>query len=348
MIGNTVMDTVEPTTAVAGEPSPATAPENFLISLRAFETKEKSDQFAHVLRACVHEISRYIDLSDLDGITVALDYKEALLNLDRGYETSHKLTPSDDLAHGIAMTPAVMRDGKVKSHILLNVTYIQPLEDPAHKMFRESFHTLTHECTHVEINSVYNKVFPGELLQKVETDLHRNFRWQIIAACWEEYAATWISAPFGATPTSGYEKTFILALSKARETANNHIKDYRLHGSVNQVLADVYRTYGNDLMKFACYLLGTMVGLGLTLDDLPETKAALVGHWFEPRFTRLGEVCKEITDEFGKWRDKASFEKIGDIADEIIAEGGVIWTTLDDGSPYVDVPFYTDTMPDEE
>ncbi|WP_283843287.1 hypothetical protein [Bradyrhizobium hereditatis] len=36
-------------------------------------------------------------MAALDGITIASDYAQALLQLNRGYETKHKLTPSESI-----------------------------------------------------------------------------------------------------------------------------------------------------------------------------------------------------------------------------------------------------------
>ncbi len=72
---------------------PATAPENISVSLRGFDTEEHARAFGNLVAAYVRAISRYIDLSTLDGITIAGDYAQALLDLDRGYATTHKLTP---------------------------------------------------------------------------------------------------------------------------------------------------------------------------------------------------------------------------------------------------------------
>jgi hypothetical protein len=54
-----------------------------------------------------------------------------------------------------------------------------------------------------------------------------------MARLWDEYAVTWICAPFGEQPTAGYEETFISALSEARLKANNLIKAYRAHAPVS-------------------------------------------------------------------------------------------------------------------
>jgi hypothetical protein len=50
------------------------------------------------------------------------DYAQALASLNRGYEIKHVLTPSDGHAVGIAMTPSVIRDGRLMSHIVVCMT----------------------------------------------------------------------------------------------------------------------------------------------------------------------------------------------------------------------------------
>src|ERR1700730_13587511 len=190
-------------------------------------------------------LSRQIDLTALDSITIASDYAQALLDLDRGYETSHKLTPSEGLAYGIAMTPAVVRDGKIKSHMVFNASVLLPLEDPQNDLFKQAVHTLAHECAHVEVTERLNAAFPGMILLSKAPSAHAYYRWQIIKACWDEYAVTWICAPFGEEPTAGYEETFIRALNGTRPKANKFIKAYRLHQNVNQITAEVDGTYGD-------------------------------------------------------------------------------------------------------
>ncbi len=65
-------------------------------------------------------VSQKLNLVGLDGITFANDYHQALLDLDRGYITDYKLTPSNDHGIGVAMSPSVMRDNKLKTHIVIS------------------------------------------------------------------------------------------------------------------------------------------------------------------------------------------------------------------------------------
>lgn len=316
---------------------PQTAPENLCISISCFDTEERAQEFGNLVALYVRELSRHIDLSNLDGITIAGDYSQALLNLDRGYITTRKLTPSEGFAFGVAMTPAVLRNGGLKSHMVFNAGILLPLEDTNHEAFGLALHTLAHECAHVEVTQRFDTAFPNVLLRSKARDFHDHARWEIIKACWDEYAVTWICAPFGEDPTVGYEETFIHVLNETRPKARNLIRAYGVHGNVEQITAEIYGTYG-DLMKFAAYHLGNMAGHDLSLDDLPITKAALEGHWFKPYFERLGVLCKSVADDYGKWTDRSKFELLGDLADEIVEEGGLTLSGFTaDGGFYVQV-----------
>lgn len=338
------MDEPSVTETEAQDTEPTTAPDSFVVSARAFENGDHAKQIATLIGASVRELSKQFDLCRLDGVTVAYDYAQALLDLDRGYETKFRLTPSDTHVVGIAMTPSVIRDATLKSHIVLNAAYIVPLEDIAHEHFGLAVNTIAHECAHVEITYRLDTSFPGFLLRTAHADARIGYRWQIILACWDEYAASMLSAGFGNPPTDGYEDSFLKCLGEARPAANEFIKAFRKHGQIDQLLAEVYITYG-DLMKFAAYHVGNLRGLGRSPSEMPRTTKALEGHWFESYFTRLDNALKDIAKDYGTWTNKQAFEVVGDLADELLAQGGVHYKSRPDGRLYIDVPFTTETMP---
>lgn len=326
------------------ELGPPTAPASFSISARGFEGEDVARTLGTAVGTYVREFSRHFELGCLDGVTVAYDYAQALLDLDRGYKTSHRLTPSDGHAIGIAMTPSVLRDGTLKTHIILNANYVAALGDPTNEHFRHALHLLGHECAHVEVTAKFDAAFPGVLLRQQYPDVRVAFRWQVILACWDEYAATKLSAGFGEDPTDGYEDTFLKHLADSRQTANDCIKQYRLHGNLDQVLAEVYGTYGN-LLKFAAYHLGNLNGSGVAVSDRARTVEALAGHWFAPYFARLDEACRAIAKSYGRWPDQSTFEAIGDIADELVAFGGVLFRYPEPGKLRIEIPYTADTIP---
>ncbi len=336
----TMSETVEQATR------PTTTPDSFVVSARAFDSEDRARQVGALIGTCVRELSRQLDLSRLDGVTVAYDYAQALLDLDRGYETTFRLTASDTHVVGIAMTPSVIRDGTLKSHIVLHAAYIAPLEDFKHESFGFVLHTIAHECAHVEVTYKFDTAFPGFLLRTAHANARIGYRWQVILACWDEYAATMLSAGLGTAPTGNYEDTFLKCLRETRQQVNDHIMAYRIHRSIDQILGEIYVAYGN-LMKFAAYHLGNLRGLGRNASEMARTTEALEGHWFAPYFTRLDNALKEIAKDYGKWTDKAVFESVGDLVDDLLAQGGIHYCCRPDGSLYINIPFTSETMPNE-
>lgn len=303
--------------APALEAASVTMPAATSVVLRGFASEEDAKAFGLVVITYVKELSRYIDLVAFDGITVAFDFDQALLDLDRGYKTSFKLKRSENLGYGVAMTPAVMRDGILKSHMLFHAGMLLPLEDDAHEKYREALHLLAHDCAHVEVTEKFNAAFPGILLQSVVAGAYQLHRSGVILGCWNEYAVTKICAGFGRSMTDAYEETFIRALAEIPSHVNRCIRAYRQHGELERIVNEVFGAT-SSLMKFASYHFGNMSGLGLTPDDLPNTKAALEGHWFAPHGENLVQACEAIFEQYGQWSDRSRFEALGDAADNVM------------------------------
>lgn len=225
------------------------------------------------------ELSRDIDLSRLDGITIAFDYHQALANLDRGFETNRELTATTGEAVGVAMTPAIMREGLIKSHIVLNVEYIFQMILPDHEYHPHAIHTLAHEAAHVAVTAAFDKCFPGLLLSQPMRSLGNHYMTDIVRACWDEYAVCRLAAKYGGDPAETHIGVFLDYLSVTRERANLDIIKHRLHGDHGRLLGEMVNHYGN-LMKFASYMLGTLDGTDRDIGNFPELAEALEGNWF--------------------------------------------------------------------
>lgn len=170
-----------------------TRPLNVPMSFRGFD-QEAAEETASTLGYMLHEFGKIIDLSALDGMTVAFDYDDALTDLDRGYETVRVLTKTTEFGTGVAMTPAVLRDCVLKSHIVINAAVALMLKDEDKENANLAIHTIVHECAHVEITAAYEKCFPDELLKKRYDTILDCWRWDVIKACWDEYAACRIAS----------------------------------------------------------------------------------------------------------------------------------------------------------
>lgn len=286
-------------------------------------------------------VSQKIDLNGLDGITFASDYHQALLDLDRGYETNYKLSPSNDHGIGIAMSPSVIRDNKLKTHIVISSGAFFGLLNE--KRGHEIINTVAHECAHVELTHLYDAAFPGTLLRKKQNVLDA-FRTDCMLGCWDEFAACWRSATFGPLSPLAYENAFLPALKDTRSAANAAIMDYRTHADIVIVMNEVCSLYGK-LLKYSAYHLGNLYGHGIDWRTIPRTADALQDHWFLPFFERLDRACKAIAVDFGKWTSSAPFDVLRDLAEDVVADGGMYFQRHEDDQINLDIPFTIETMP---
>jgi hypothetical protein len=301
-----------------------TAPEKFTLTASGFASEEEAKSLLGIVGSAVRLISGALDLSGLDGVTIAYDYNDALSSIERGFPSNHALTPSNGDVVGIAMTPLVLRDGVLKSHIVFNARYIVHLGDENNENFGFALHTLAHECAHVEVTQLFENCFPSRLLPNYPSSSTAKIRSDIILACWDEYAATYRSAPIGAEPTAGYEDNFLHHVRETKARVTECISEYRLHGRPMEVLIAVLRIIGN-LMKFSAYHLGNLDGLKIAPENMPRTAAILEGHWFAPFFIRIHEALRDIRTDYGAWQDDRAFEVIADLADEILQFVGITY-----------------------
>ena len=148
--------------------------------------------FEDVLRQLLAQISRWHDLSTLDGLTVVNDMAKASADLDVGVELPQgDSTPptNDDIAVCGASANHVMRNGKLKSHILILRDIVVGLwpgfsEDRSLKSEASQFalHTLIHECAHVEATRKFDDALPIILRPVEGWDWLDRIRWRVILA----------------------------------------------------------------------------------------------------------------------------------------------------------------------
>ena len=259
--------------------------------------------FEDFLRELLAHIGRSYDLSTLDGLTVVNDIAKASADLDVGVELPEgdSIPPTnDDVAVCGASANHVMRDGKLKSHILVrrdiaSGLWTGILKDcsPNSEPSQLALHTLVHECAHVEATRKFDDAFPIILRPVEGWDWLDRIRWRAILACWDEYAACSASAMAGKNPLDGYVEVFLKALKRSASVRMSLMKrcdSDRDWGTMWDAASSLYAT----LMKYACYVLGTMDRMELEGEqvEVPELREAMDGSWFAPHYERLGGLCR--------------------------------------------------------
>lgn len=306
---------------------PPTIPENLQFSYSGFASEQEAYQLHAIVQPCLTTISTVLNLERLDGVTIAYDYAAALANLDRGFEASVPLRPSTELVQGIAMAPAVMRDGVLKARLVLDASYLNVLEGEDPERARFIVYTLAHECAHVHDLRARDMAIPGVYLRQQLPNYEAALRFQTSSACWDEYAACRLSATFNPDHIRYYQQVFLEVLDGARDRANQRIRDYLDHRDQHRVVTEVAAEY-RSLMTYASYMLGHLAGLD---QDLPEeVEAKLEDHWFTPFLVQLDAALGELWGRYGEWTDLAEFDSLGQLGRLVMISGGVDFRRVGD------------------
>jgi len=314
----------------------STAPETIRTSLRGFDSKERANDVANAVATAIRRIGRAIDVSDLDGVTIAYDYDTALAELDRGVNAPSTLTrSSNDQILGVAMAPAVLRDDKLKSHLVISGDYASKILSDNPDEFRMALYLIAHECGHVEDRMLFERRFPGVLLRaRIPAGLD-GFLFPTAESLWSEYAACISSAQFSRRHIELYIDGVLRSAETVRDDVAKMVARYRIHADLNQLLDEAGPRICEPLCLSA-YLLGHLDGLDEGWDQAATAKDALerAGYW--PIVERTGEDLRSILQAYETWESLTIFDPLKARVLEAFALNGLHLSALPEGF-YVDV-----------
>lgn len=312
------------------------------IALVGMPSEEFAREVGQTIGAYAREIGRYLPLQGLDGITVASDYRSALEQLDRGFEASAPLTPTEDLAVGVAMAPLVKRDGELKTHIVIDANVAAAIVNNNEQERRLGLYTLAHELAHCACHTELSAAFPQYLLIPITEITADPIQIELFAmtdGCFGEYYACRASATFNPEGLDAMDEIFGKALTELPADIENRKAAYRFSGDIDQFFQQAKAEYGR-VMIFAAYVMGHIDGLPkASVEDAPSLKRALEGK-FGSALTAEWEALRGIWERLGESSDPvAEFLPLRKAGSELLHAAGVEISSIDGGGFYVNVPF---------
>ena len=314
------------------------------ISAVGFEDQELGRRLAQTVANVIRTLGKVMRLERLDGVTIAVDYEAALRDLDRGFVASKPLRVTNHTSIGVAMTPAVIRDGQIRAHIVFRAVAIQALLDPACPGFQDSLYVIAHECAHVQELAQRDTAMPGSILKQGYTGHEDRILGEPAVSMLCEYVVCVLSARFGdERMADSYRQSFLGTFEGHREVVRQAIISYRTHGDLGRLLNDVLDTLINPL-RMAAYLAGHLDGMGL--DAVAEFQK-LVGddQKFLARVTEMITALRELGDNPATWISPAIYEPLRRVVRQALEDGGIFLSTMENGGLYVDVPVTPETVP---
>lgn len=297
----------------------------------------------------VIEIGRHIDISTLDGITVAVDYDAALRGLDRGIAGIRpEERTNDEGLVGVSKSVVVKRGDELKTHIVLLADPVCVLafadEDRNIDDLRTALAIVCHECAHVEEHADRERQFPGVLIGYRARTYIGKLEQQFAESFWGEYAVCRASAPWARDEEKRFRDNLATRLKDARGRAREAIRSYRIHGDVERVLQEAGSALLEPL-RMASYLFGHLDGIaeGDLLDIASELTVADTD--IANAIVELVSQMRILWTRRGEWESYEELMALGQTGFELIRVCGVHATPQPDGTAYINVPYTADTMP---
>jgi hypothetical protein len=329
---------------------PSSVPANTNVSVQGFDDEEAARSLGQTVGAIIVEVGRSIDLSKLDGVTVAIDYDAALAGLDRGMPGLRPLSRSDTKEmQGVAMSPAVWRNNEPLTHLVFNANPLIPLiwegdeftaEDRAH-----SIGIIAHECAHVQVTADKGRSIPDCRLGTRIEGYERVVMFEVAEILWDEYAACRLSAPFASRQNESHAQTLVACTEGARDQAYRAIRSYRVHGDVDRLVGEAGPPLCSPL-KAAAYLLGGMDGEGIDWVAHPDARDAIDKADYGRLVDDLRAELRRLWSTRGAWLPTLEvFAGLEAIAKATFDSNGIFFQTDGIGQCRIDVPILPGAFP---
>lgn len=330
---------IKPPESPGGTEVPSTLP-SIGVSVRGFSNLEAAKNLGRSVLAALEEVGRAIDISTLDGVTVAVDYDEALAELDRGKrDLKNDWRTNDGVLTGVAKSTLVLRDGIVKTHLVFDAAPICPLalsDVPAEEL-RAILAIIAHECAHVEEHGRFDHYFPNYLLNKSIAGYVPALKQQFSESFWNEYAACRIASRWDFGQEKGLREGLSLRLSPSPEVVQNSIARYRFHGDVDLMFREVAYA-ALEPLRMASYLFGHLDGLEEINEEAIRAELSTESMILSRAIVQLVLQLRKLWASREHWSSPEDMLILGDTAFDLIRDFGVDVQHCPDGAAYINVP----------
>ncbi len=309
-------------------------PDRCSINVSCFGQQEVQEAVAQALKECLYVAALAgIDLTALDGITVASDCQAAarsLQDLPAG-QVPLEMSPQPG-AMEVGRTAAVQRYGSLRFHIVVRCGLGLLAISPDQQMQRVAQACVAHEAAHVEHESHLYRMFPESYGRPLECGKRSRQTFLKAMDVWSEYAACRSSAVFRPEALEEFEGLLCRALEESAQRALELIEAQRAgHLKNGEVFRKVQQIFG-DLFINAGYLLGHIHGLERRRKECtPRLDLLLRAHsGAESLIKRLEDELQQLWLQEFSWPSIEIFVPIYDLICEYMEQRGLVFVRQDD------------------
>jgi len=320
---------------------PPQAPQYSIDFLSCVPDQATADKVAGALYAITGSLIQMMPLDRLDGFTFASDYPTALRNLNRGFSAGAPLQPTtEEYGIGIAMAPAVVRDGVVKTHIVMRGDIAHALISEDETLSRGALHTVVGQLAYAACGQILDEALPGVLLKKIE-DHYDAFLYSAIHAAWTGYFSSRASAVFDPEAGLAQQELLVSVLKRGQSDIPAARLAYRFHGDIDALLKIVLPRIA-DVLRFSGTVLGHYDGLQQSFLDEPTLAAALDEMNLRDWVLLFDSDLSRLWDRRGKWASLDEFLMLNRHVERLFWQYQLFPWRTDEGQIRIEAPLASD------
>ncbi|MEJ0052066.1 MAG: hypothetical protein WDN02_12810 [Methylovirgula sp.] len=296
-----------------------------------FEEREFTKRIAESVHGIIWALLEVgYDLSRLEGITVSARYAESLAELDRGFETSAPLAPTQEYGTGMAMAAPIVREGKIMSRLMLDASIGVALLSEIEQERSFGLCTAVHELAHVFDLANKDKAFPGVLLKPYPGPILEVEMFKLSSLAWDEYFTTEQSARLRPASLDDCDEVLETALDDLLARLAEARRAFFTHRDFGRVFREMSTTM-QILLKFSAYVLGTLDGLGRGDEYGPKSGDKIRASRFQTTFDSLRQALRQMASTYPTWQGVEAFAPLRAVAQRALEAEGLHLAMTDDG-----------------
>jgi hypothetical protein len=315
------------------------------IQITGIAEEAQANAIGGFIHDLVTEATGVLDLSALEKVWLTNTYRESIASVDRGFETTHDLSPTnEEFASGVAMVVHVKRGDELKCQLVaeLGIAWsAMYAEEESTRLLAVG--TLVHELAHVHDFACQCRMFPDLMFKPIPNTL-QSWLYNATNGIWSEYFACWFAAPVDPAALNAYIETFLKALDLFPEEVRQEIIAYRTHGDLDRLLRVASARLGS-LCRFAGYVIGHLEGLKTTLPEArPEDWSKIESSGFATTWTAIRAALVAMHETYPDWTELDAYDALGQVFRAYLGARGIELGERGTGFN-VKVPFTRDTIP---
>ncbi|WP_147469136.1 hypothetical protein [Pseudomonas syringae group genomosp. 7] len=311
---------------------------SFSLTFKDFGNAEMVQGIGNILQTVIEGLGQDIPISALDGITFSQDYPAAILELDRGGAFVSK-SQSRDYGRPVAKSVRVIREGKVKVHLVIDASIAYFLLSDKEENVSYSIHLLLAQLSEVLHASFYEPLLEND--RNTEIDEIGKMLFFSVSHAPVSYFCARKSAFFDLDAGENYATLVEDSYASAKEKICSARMEYRVSGNIEILLNTV-------LPQISFFLTHAAEWLGHR-DGLPESEffpgSKLLDYlevlelnlWLE----LFGRDLRKLYDTDDQFTTKNIFS-LSRHVERILWTFQIFPWLMEDGTIYVTVPFGDD------